>query len=144
MKVTAVQELLANSILARCDTTPATSPVTGGRCDAPSNEQAYLVEWRDIGTGDKRERLFSSQKEAETFVIKNAKYMRANYTKVIKQGGSRNDAADTTKFEARVYEKAEHWTFDTTVDAKDEAEARKLLTKDYPKSAYTIQEIRAS
>jgi hypothetical protein len=33
------------------------------------------------------------------------------------------------KFEARIWEKAEHWFFDTIVEAKDDQEARKLLLK---------------
>lgn len=52
--------------------------------------------------------------------------------------------AGLQKFEARIYEKAEHWNFDTTIDAKDEADARRILNKEYPKSAYTIQDIRAA
>ncbi len=51
------------------------------------------------------------------------------------------DAEERIKFEARIYEKAEHWSFDTTVDAKSEEEARKILLRDYPKSSYTIQSI---
>lgn len=52
-------------------------------------------------------------------------------------------ASDARKitFEARIYEKAEHWEFDTRVDAVSEEEARKILNKDYPKSQYIIRSI---
>lgn len=48
----------------------------------------------------------------------------------------------TKHFEARIWEKAEHWTFDTTIDAKDEVEARNLLKKDYPAKDYSIRDLR--
>ncbi len=47
------------------------------------------------------------------------------------------------KFEARVYEKAEHWHFDTTIEAKDETDAYRILKKEYPQKEYTIQSVRA-
>lgn len=56
----------------------------------------------------------------------------------------RRGVAMDQKFEARIYEKAEHWNFDTTVEAKDEADARKKLLRDYPRSEYTIQDVRAA
>lgn len=66
---------------------------------------------------------------------------------IVKKGSSQEmmgakDAGELVRFEARIWEKAEHWSFDTTVDAKDEADARKKLLRDYPRSEYTIQEVR--
>ena len=46
------------------------------------------------------------------------------------------------KFEARIWEKAEHWYFYATVEAKNEIEARKLLIKDYNRKKYTVIEVR--
>ena len=46
-------------------------------------------------------------------------------------------------FEARIWEKAEHWYFDVVVTATDETAARKQLAKDYPRRDYSIREIRA-
>ncbi len=46
-------------------------------------------------------------------------------------------------FEARIWEKAEHWYFDTTIEAADEADAWKKLTKDYPKRSYSIRSVRS-
>jgi hypothetical protein len=45
-------------------------------------------------------------------------------------------------FDIRVYEKAEHWYFDTTIDAKDECDAWKVAKKDYPRREYRIVELR--
>ena len=53
-----------------------------------------------------------------------------------------NTATQTRKFEARIWEKAEHWYFYATVEAKDETEARKLLVKEYPRREYSISEVR--
>lgn len=54
------------------------------------------------------------------------------------------ERTDARMWEARIYEKAEHWSFDVNIKAKDEAEAYKLLGKDYPKKEYTIQSVRPS
>jgi hypothetical protein len=49
---------------------------------------------------------------------------------------------DTKKtFEARIWEKAEHWTFDVTIRAGSEKEAREQLLRDFPRRSYTIQSI---
>jgi hypothetical protein len=49
---------------------------------------------------------------------------------------------DTKKtFEARIWEKAEHWTFDITIRAEDEKEARTQLLRAFPRRSYTIQSI---
>lgn len=45
-------------------------------------------------------------------------------------------------FEARIWEKAEHWTFDTTVQADSDKQARELLQKEYPKRFYSIRGVR--
>ena len=45
-------------------------------------------------------------------------------------------------YEAMIYEKAEHWTFDVTVKAESDADAWKLLAKDYPKRSYAIRDVR--
>lgn len=47
----------------------------------------------------------------------------------------------TQTYEARIWEKAEHWYFYTTVKATSEAEARALLAKSYGKG-YRICEVR--
>jgi hypothetical protein len=50
---------------------------------------------------------------------------------------------ETTKtFEARIWEKAEHWYFYATVEASDESQARKLLAKEYPRRSYSITYVR--
>ena len=46
------------------------------------------------------------------------------------------------KFEARIWERAEHWYFYATVEATDETDARKQFKKDYPARDYSISEIR--
>lgn len=46
-------------------------------------------------------------------------------------------------FEARIWEKAEHWYFDVVVIAIDETAAREQLLKDYPRRNYSIREVRA-
>jgi hypothetical protein len=48
-----------------------------------------------------------------------------------------------TKFEVTLWEKAEHWTFETVVRAQDEAAARKQVAKEYPAKEYRIQRIQA-
>lgn len=48
-----------------------------------------------------------------------------------------------TKFEVTIWEKAEHWAFETTVRAQDETAARKQIAKDYPAKAYSIRRIQA-
>lgn len=48
----------------------------------------------------------------------------------------------TKNFEATIYEKAEHWTFDVTVKAENDADAWKQLAKDYPKRSYSIRDCR--
>lgn len=45
-------------------------------------------------------------------------------------------------FEAVIYEKAEHWTFDVALKAETDADAWKQLAKDYPKRSYAIREVR--
>jgi hypothetical protein len=45
-------------------------------------------------------------------------------------------------YSARIWEKAEHWYFDTTIKAETEAAAWKQAQKDYPKRDYTVREIR--
>jgi hypothetical protein len=49
-----------------------------------------------------------------------------------------NETKTVTKFEVRITEKAEHWTFDYEVIAKDETEARSILSKVFPKKAFII------
>lgn len=46
------------------------------------------------------------------------------------------------RFTATIWEKAEHWTFETSLSATDEAAARAELRRDYPARAYTIREVR--
>lgn len=51
---------------------------------------------------------------------------------------------DTTrKFEAVIWEKAEHWTFEHTFRATDEKAARAELLKDYPRRSYSIRSLRS-
>ena len=50
---------------------------------------------------------------------------------------------DMIKFEVTIYEKAEHWTFETTVFAADETAARKQVAKDYPRKDYSLRCIQA-
>jgi len=45
-------------------------------------------------------------------------------------------------FEATIWEKAEHWTFEITVQAKDETEARKRIKAEYPASKYSVRRIQ--
>ena len=45
-------------------------------------------------------------------------------------------------YEAVIWEKAEHWTFDTTIKASSEQEAWKLLAKDYPKRSYSVRSLQ--
>jgi hypothetical protein len=51
-----------------------------------------------------------------------------------------NEALRT--FEARIWEKAEHWYFYATIEATDETEARKQLAKEYPRRSYSITYVR--
>lgn len=44
-------------------------------------------------------------------------------------------------YEAVIWEKAEHWTFDTTIKASSEQEAWRLLAKDYPKRSYSVRSV---
>jgi hypothetical protein len=46
-------------------------------------------------------------------------------------------------FEARIWEKAEHWYFDVKIDAANETAARVQLLKDYPRRSYVIREVRS-
>jgi len=43
------------------------------------------------------------------------------------------------KFEVTIWEKAEHWTFDINVEAKNEDDMIKKVVKDYPRKSYTIR-----
>lgn len=45
-------------------------------------------------------------------------------------------------FEARIWEKAEHWYFDTKIEAADEEAAWVQIKKEYPKRSYNIRELR--
>jgi hypothetical protein len=45
-------------------------------------------------------------------------------------------------FDVRIWEKAEHWYFDTTIEAKDERDAWKVALKEYPKREYNVREVR--
>jgi len=47
----------------------------------------------------------------------------------------------TKVFRATIWEKAEHWTFEAKVAARDEISARKALAKEYPKRGYSIRAI---
>ena len=42
------------------------------------------------------------------------------------------------RYTATIYERAEYWTFDAYVDAKDITEARKMLQREFPKKDYRI------
>lgn len=42
-----------------------------------------------------------------------------------------------------MFERAEHWTFDTTVKATNIAAAYKALRKDYPQRDYRIVSVRS-
>jgi hypothetical protein len=41
-------------------------------------------------------------------------------------------------FEAKIWEKAEHWYFEATVVAEDEVLAWRMFLKDYPPRSYTV------
>jgi hypothetical protein len=45
-------------------------------------------------------------------------------------------------FEVRIWEKAEHWSFDINIEATDEKAALIQLRKDYSPRSYRIQDIR--
>ena len=53
-----------------------------------------------------------------------------------------NGANRMVQFEARIWEKAEHWYFYATVEAKDETEACKRFVKDYNRREYSISDVR--
>lgn len=44
-------------------------------------------------------------------------------------------------FTATMWEKAEHWTFEVVITAKDELSARKQLAREYPRKDYSIREL---
>lgn len=46
-------------------------------------------------------------------------------------------------FEAVIWEKAEHWTFDVTIQAADEQAARAQLKRDYPARSYSIRRLQS-
>jgi hypothetical protein len=46
-------------------------------------------------------------------------------------------------FEARIWEKAEHWTFDVSLIAADETAARAQLKRDYPARSYSVRDLRS-
>ena len=45
-------------------------------------------------------------------------------------------------FDGRIWERAEHWYFDTTIEAKDDRDAWRVAVKEYPKREYRVVEIR--
>lgn len=45
------------------------------------------------------------------------------------------------KFGAVIWEKAEHWTFETTVQAADERDAYAKLMKEFPSKRYTVRQV---
>lgn len=45
-------------------------------------------------------------------------------------------------FEVTVWEKAEHWYFHATIEAKDERDAWRVAAKEYPKRSYSVREVR--
>ena len=45
-------------------------------------------------------------------------------------------------FEVRIWGKAEHWYFDTHIEATSEEAAWKQARKEYPKRDYSICEVR--
>ena len=44
-------------------------------------------------------------------------------------------------FIAEIWEKAEHWTFETSIRADSREEAFKQLLKDFPRKSYTVRNI---
>jgi hypothetical protein len=46
------------------------------------------------------------------------------------------------RYEVRVWEKAEHWSFDTRIEARDEQDAWRVARKEYPKHGYSIRDVR--
>lgn len=44
-------------------------------------------------------------------------------------------------FEAVIWDKTEHWTFTVQVTASSEAEAYKILLRDFPRKHYSIRSI---
>ena len=48
----------------------------------------------------------------------------------------------TKRYELTIWEKAEHWTFQSTIEAKDERDARAKGLKEYPAKKYSIRDIR--
>lgn len=66
------------------------------------------------------------------------------YQGVISKGNTQmTNAAQMWNFEARIWEKAEHWTFDVTIQATDEAAARAQLKKDYPARSFSIKSVQS-
>lgn len=127
MKISDNAVKIANSILAKCDAD-----------DKWVNYKGYVLFRGVMGTWDildKDQRHTGAPNYKE---LERAKKWVDNHP-ITK---ARSDAGGI-KFEARIYEKAEHWTFDTTVQAKDENDAYKVLRKEYPKSEYSIQSVRA-
>jgi hypothetical protein len=45
-------------------------------------------------------------------------------------------------FDVRIWERGEHWYFDTTIEAKDEKDAWKVAQREYPRRHYSIHEVR--
>jgi hypothetical protein len=45
-------------------------------------------------------------------------------------------------FEARIWEKAEHWSFDVKIEAINEDAAWQQVRKDYPHRSYSIRDLR--
>jgi hypothetical protein len=56
---------------------------------------------------------------------------------------SRSGRNQMMNFEARIWEKAEHWYFDITIEAKDEQSARAAMKKDYPARSYSIKSLQS-
>ncbi len=46
-------------------------------------------------------------------------------------------------FEAQLYERAENWLFEVTIQAATESDAWKQVRKDYPKNAYSVRSLRS-
>ena len=46
-------------------------------------------------------------------------------------------------YEARIWEKAEHWYFYAKIEAKDERDAYIRLRKEWPAKEYSISQVRS-
>lgn len=46
-----------------------------------------------------------------------------------------------TRYEAVVWDKAEHWTFDVVVFAMNDTEALRKLVYEYPRRGYSVRSI---